>query len=202
MADLRSLAAYDGCGPVGQQCVESKSRSYEATAGPLAPGTRALVKRRAIPRGHSGSGPTRPRSRAPSHVTGGPRQLRTLDQEIEGSNPSSPAIPQRALFVTRRGRQTPPLFPLVSRRPPVRRGRRRGHIPATHGVAAIPALNLVNPPARLHPNEWVLRPGFEQAPDQASPLNSDVPGAILLLRQRSQSAELAVIVVVNRPATD
>ena len=51
MADLRPLAAYDGCGPAGQQCVESKSRSYEATAGPLAPGTRALVEERAIPLG-------------------------------------------------------------------------------------------------------------------------------------------------------
>ena len=72
MADLRLVSAYDGCGPAGQQCVESKPRSYEATAGPLAPGTRALVKKRAIPRGHSGSEPTRPRSRAPSHVMGGP----------------------------------------------------------------------------------------------------------------------------------
>ena len=33
-------------------------------------------------------------SRAPSHVEEGRRQLRTLDQEIEGSNPSSPAKPQ------------------------------------------------------------------------------------------------------------
>jgi hypothetical protein len=36
-------------GPAGQQCVESKPRSYEATAGPLAPGTRALVEERATP---------------------------------------------------------------------------------------------------------------------------------------------------------
>jgi hypothetical protein len=69
-------------GPAGQQCVESKPRSYEATAGPLAPGTRALVKERAIPRGHYVSGPTRPRSRAPSHAREGRRQLRTTYQRL------------------------------------------------------------------------------------------------------------------------
>src|SRR6266545_8358270 len=88
MADLRLVAAYDGCGPAGQQCVESRPRSYEATAGPLAPGTRALVKERAIPRGHYVSGPTRPRSRAPSHAEEGRRQLRatyqTLAHPIDG----------------------------------------------------------------------------------------------------------------------
>ncbi len=36
-------------------------------------------------------------SRAPSRVEEGHRQLRTLDQEIEGSNPSSPANPLNAV---------------------------------------------------------------------------------------------------------
>jgi hypothetical protein len=36
------------------------------------------------PVGTLGSGPTRPRSRAPSHVMGGPGQLRTLDQALLG----------------------------------------------------------------------------------------------------------------------
>jgi hypothetical protein len=56
-------------------------------------GTGALVKNEPSP-GHSGIRANPSLSRAPSHVEEGQRQLRTLDQEIEGSNPSSPATPQ------------------------------------------------------------------------------------------------------------
>src|SRR5215211_1200500 len=54
-------SAYDGHGPAGQQCVESKPRSYEATAGPLTPGDGGTCQGMSHPRGHSESGPTRPR---------------------------------------------------------------------------------------------------------------------------------------------
>jgi hypothetical protein len=46
------------------------------------PGTRALVKERAIPREHYVSGPTRPRSQARSHAEEGRRQLRTTHQAL------------------------------------------------------------------------------------------------------------------------
>jgi hypothetical protein len=57
------------------------------------PGTRALVKERAIPRGHYVSGPTRPRSQAPSHAEEGRRQLRTTYQDSDAESVPSGAYP-------------------------------------------------------------------------------------------------------------
>jgi hypothetical protein len=95
----------DGCHPGehGEGCRRTKAGDVarlgdQACHAPMRPrpvrslrGLGHLSKDQPSPVGTLVSGPTRPRSRAPSHAEEGRRQLRTLDQEIEGSNPSSPA---------------------------------------------------------------------------------------------------------------
>ena len=71
-------------GRSGSSASRSKPRSYEATADPLDPGTRALVRTRATRGGRSHVGPTRPRhEHHPTRGRRGPVTHSHVDSHVE-----------------------------------------------------------------------------------------------------------------------